>query len=150
MFKEMSVPARKYGWFYMILYDLYVLYDFVWVIWCCIWFCMGLSDVERICLICTGKIGMYVRTYRSSPKKCNGCNHLDFNFTRKVMTALWFLGPNGWAVFQTQKVTAVGPWKIASQTNQGHLVMTNSSLLKIPHLVRWFTYSKWWISIVML
>ena len=29
------------------------------------------------------------------------------------------------------------------------LVMTNGSLLKIPHLVRWFTYSKWWFSIVM-
>ena len=28
-----------------------------------------------------------------------------------------------------------------------HLVMTNSLLLKIPHLVRWFTYSKWGFSI---
>jgi hypothetical protein len=30
MFEEMSVPGRKYGWFYMILDDLYVLYDFGW------------------------------------------------------------------------------------------------------------------------
>ena len=30
------------------------------------------------------------------------------------------------------------------------LVMTNSLLLKIAHLVRWFTYEKWALSIAML
>ena len=56
-------------WFWMI-YMFYMILDGV--IWCCIWFCMGLSDVERICLICIGKIGMYVRTSRFQPENSNG------------------------------------------------------------------------------
>ena len=35
-------------------------------------FLIGLSDVERICLICIGKIGMYVRTSRFQPENSNG------------------------------------------------------------------------------